>query len=93
MGSFNHPRVYDPLDLEILEYVYEAAWARVEAEGLDRGPSQDDELREALRKWIFAIAYGHPVIFDELMARLDGVPTSWLIKVAKAKGSFPRPAA
>ncbi|HKQ55567.1 MAG TPA: hypothetical protein VJT12_06700, partial [Methyloceanibacter sp.] len=73
MGSFNHPRVYDPLDLEVLEHVYEAAWARVEANDFDRDRSRDDELQEALRKWVFALSHGHPVNFDELMARLDGV--------------------
>ena len=31
MGSFKHPHVFDPLDLEIIDHVYEAAWARVEA--------------------------------------------------------------
>jgi hypothetical protein len=31
MGSFNHPRVFHPLDLEILDCVYEAAWAELEA--------------------------------------------------------------
>ena len=89
MGSFKHPSAYDPLDLEILEHVYEAAWARVEAEGFHRDHLHDPELQEALRKWIFALAGGHPVIFDELMERLEGVPTSSLIRVANEGGSFP----
>jgi hypothetical protein len=31
MGSFSHPRVFDPLDLEIIDRVCEAAWAQLEA--------------------------------------------------------------
>ena len=31
MGSFRHPRVFDPLDLEIIDRVCEAAWAQLEA--------------------------------------------------------------
>jgi hypothetical protein len=31
MGSFKHPRVFLPLDLEIIARVYEAAWAALEA--------------------------------------------------------------
>jgi hypothetical protein len=27
MGSFKRPRAFDPLDLEIIDRVYEAAWA------------------------------------------------------------------
>jgi hypothetical protein len=89
MGSFNHPRVYDPLDLEILEHVYEAAWARVEADNFHRDPFNDEKLQEALRKWVFALAGSHPVNFDELMEKLDRVPTSWLTKIASDGGSFP----
>jgi hypothetical protein len=31
LGSFKHPHAFDPLDLEIIDRVYEAAWAQVEA--------------------------------------------------------------
>jgi len=36
MGSFKHPRAFDPLDLEIIDRVYEAAWAQIEARECDR---------------------------------------------------------
>src|SRR5215831_5622344 len=32
MRSFRHPRVFDPLDFEIIDRVCEAAWAQLEAE-------------------------------------------------------------
>ena len=37
MGSFRHPRVFDPLDLEISDRVCEAAWAQLEAREPFRG--------------------------------------------------------
>jgi hypothetical protein len=85
MGSFKHPHVFDPLDLEIIDHVYEAAWARVEANEPDRDRSRDDARKEALRQWVFALVEGHPVEFDALYERLEKVPTSWLLTVARAK--------
>jgi len=37
MGSFRHPRVFDPLDLEISDRVCEVAWAQLEAREPFRG--------------------------------------------------------
>jgi hypothetical protein len=31
MGSFKNSRVFNPLDLEVIDRVYEAAWAKIEA--------------------------------------------------------------
>jgi hypothetical protein len=52
MSSFRRPRVFDPLDLEIIDRVFEAAWARVEANNFTRDTSKDDERKKALRQWI-----------------------------------------
>ena len=38
MGSYKHTRVFDPLELEIIDRVYEAAWAQLEA----REPFRDE---------------------------------------------------
>ena len=43
MGSFKHPRAFDPLDLEIIDRVYEAAWAQIEAREIDRDTDRDPE--------------------------------------------------
>jgi hypothetical protein len=48
MGSFK--RTFDPLDLEIMDRVYEAAWAHLEARQPDRDIARDGERQEALRK-------------------------------------------
>ena len=67
MDSFK--RTFDPLDLEIIDRVYEAAWAHLKAREPDRDIARDGERQEALRKKIFGVARiagsGH-VDFDTL---------------------------
>ena len=50
MRSFRRDRAFDPLDLEIIDRVYEAAWARVETD-IFRDIAKDDERKTALRQW------------------------------------------
>jgi hypothetical protein len=71
MGSFRGPRFFDPLDLEIIDRVYESVWAQLEARDPFRDRTQDDQRREALRKHVFDMAHSHivgthPVNFDLL---------------------------
>jgi hypothetical protein len=66
MNSIKHPRVFDPLDLEIIDRVYETAWAQVEAREPFRDRGRDGEREEALRKLIFAFAGTGRVDFDNL---------------------------
>jgi hypothetical protein len=54
MDSFK--RTFDPLDLEIIDRVYEVAWAYVEAREPDRNTARDGERQRALRKRIFGVA-------------------------------------
>ena len=65
MGSFNRARVFDPLDLEIIDRVYEAAWAQLEAREPARDREVDGERHEALRKLVFACAIPGGVDFDK----------------------------
>jgi hypothetical protein len=83
MGSFKHPRIYDPLDLEILDHIYEVAWARFEATAPRRDLARDAQRKDALRKLVLALASSHPVDFDELLDKLDAVPASWLRDMAE----------
>jgi len=55
------PRVLDPLDLEIIDRVYEAAF---EAQMPPSRPR--DELRESLRKRVMTCAASGKVEFDSL---------------------------
>jgi hypothetical protein len=68
MGSLKSPHAFDPLDLEIIDRVYEAAWAQVEA----RRPfsNTDSERREALRKYVMACAAEGKIEFDALYERV-----------------------
>jgi hypothetical protein len=67
MGSFK--RVFDRLDLEIIDRVYEVAWAQVQAGQPNRDTVSVGERQEALRNKIFGVARilgsGH-IDFDTL---------------------------
>jgi hypothetical protein len=67
MGSYRHPQVFNPLDLQIIDLVYEAAWAQFEARDPYRDARKDDELQELLRKKVFAVAIPGEVEFDALL--------------------------
>ena len=66
MGSFKRPRAFDPIDLEIIDRVYEAAWAQGQARALNRDMEQDCERQDKLRKLVFALATSGKVDFDTL---------------------------
>ena len=51
MGSFKKSQIYDPLDLEILDRVYEAAWARFEAVEPSRDKTQDEQRQKHFVSW------------------------------------------
>ena len=87
MGSFKRPRVFHPLDLEIIDHVYEAAWAQISSQDPCRDASKDPERREALRKQIFAVAVTGAVDFDVLLDRvLSSFPETW-VTFTKRRGS------
>ena len=67
IGSFKYPHAFDPLDLEIIDRVYEAAWAQVEAPDPSRDRQKDGERQKALKKLVFALAASGPVDFDSLL--------------------------
>jgi len=67
MGS--RSRAFDPLDLEIIDRVYEAAWAQIEAREPWRDTELDGQRQQALRKHIFAVAGIGSVDFDALYER------------------------
>jgi hypothetical protein len=73
MGCLDHRQMFGPLDLEIIDRVYEAASAHFEARYLYREAPCDAEA-EALRKAIFACAargrLDFDVLCDKVLARL-----------------------
>ena len=78
MGLFRRHHTFDPLDLEIIDRVYEAAWAKIEARYLYRDTSRDDERQKALRRWLFVLAASGPVDFDTLYDKVEtSLPKNW----------------
>jgi hypothetical protein len=70
MGSFARPRVFDPLDLQIIDLVYEAAWAQLEARDPYRDLTDDPKRQEVLRKKVFAVARPGAIEFDDLLDKV-----------------------
>jgi hypothetical protein len=78
MGMYQHPRVFGPLDLEIVDQVYDAAWAQIEAREPFRDRDGDDERRQALRKLIMDSTGTERIDFDVLLERvLTTIPEEW----------------
>jgi hypothetical protein len=65
MGSFNSRHAFDPLDLEIIDKVYEAAYAYIVAQNLC-DPERSAEDEDALRQGIFVLAATDSFDFDSL---------------------------
>jgi hypothetical protein len=92
MGYSRRNRRFDPLDLEIINRAYEAAWARVETD-LFRDTARDEERKTALRHWAFVLAGTQPVNFDALAAQLKSmIPKPWITPTEKLRG-LPRKSA
>ena len=78
MGSFKPLRAFNSQDLETIQWVYEAAWARVVLRDPTRDKMHDAELRAFLRKRVFAFAQSSPVDFDTLYDRVvASIPQHW----------------
>lgn len=78
MGSFQHPRAFQPLELEIIDYVYEAAWAQLEARDPFRDREHDWVRQAVLRKEVMASAGTSSVEFDTLYEKVVGaMPEHW----------------
>jgi hypothetical protein len=61
-----HPRVFDPLDLAIIDRIYDAAWAQLEAREPFRDKERDGERRDVLRKLIMDDTGTTTIEFDAL---------------------------
>ena len=70
MGSFKKPHAFDPLDMEIIDLVYEVAWEQVSASEPARDIAQDEKRQASLRKRVFALAGNGGVDFDTLLDRV-----------------------
>ena len=66
MGTHKPPLVFSPMDLYVLDRVYEVAWEQVKARDIFRDKSQDGQRKQRLRKMIVALAHPGRVDFDTL---------------------------
>jgi hypothetical protein len=88
MGSFKRPRVFDPLDLEILDLVYEAASAELAARHPLSNPEDESGRQEALKKLVFACAHSGSVEFDALLDKV--LEQSEVVRIAEPSYSTGR---
>lgn len=68
MNAFSH--VFDPLDLEIIDRVYEAALAQLEAQRKPRDREVNERVKDGLRKRVMACADADQFDFDTLYERV-----------------------
>jgi hypothetical protein len=93
MGSYKHPRVFLPLDLQIVEMVYDAAWTQIVNNDPFRDTTYDEECKEALRKKVFALAQGS-VDYDILLNTvMSNISETWAILAQPTPKGFPKPQA
>jgi len=72
--------VFHPLDLEIMDRVYEAAWAELEARDPFRDREKDGERGETLRKLVMEQTGTGKVDFDTLLGRVvANMPETWVV--------------
>jgi hypothetical protein len=80
------PAYLTPQDLAVIDQVYEAAWAQIEAREPFRDRSRDDERQQSLRETIFVIAGSGPVDFDDLCDKVvSSLPEYWAPPSARSK--------
>jgi hypothetical protein len=83
MGSADSSS-FDPLDLEIIDCVYEAAWAQLLARFPALSAEEEAERQKNLRKRLFALAQPGAVDFDTLfvnvMASYDKPKVTLLVR-------------
>jgi hypothetical protein len=88
--EFTRPRAFNPLDLEVLDRIYEAAWEKVKTRDLYRDTSKDEERKQALRRMLFVLARPGEVDFDVLYDRLlTNVPEPWVKPPIRRRRSSP----
>ena len=80
---------FDPLDLEIIDRVYEAAWARLLAQNPIEDENEEAARQKNLRQRLFALSHPGRVefdaLYDEVLSSYDKPKTITLTTAARAK--------
>jgi hypothetical protein len=83
MGSIKQSGVSDPLDLEIIEQAYEAAWTAIALREPFRDTGQDNERKVFLRKRTLAVMRSGvtdpAALADKVLASMPGL---WISPVS-----------
>jgi hypothetical protein len=91
MGSYKHPRIFLPLDLQIVDMVYDAAWAHIVNNDPFRDTTRDGERKEALRKKVIALAQDSADFDTLLKAVMSNIAEPWAILVSPNGKGSPKP--
>jgi hypothetical protein len=91
MGSYKHPRIFLPLDLQIVDMVYDAAWAHIVNNDPFRDTARDGERKEALREKVVALAQGTADFDTLLTAVLRNLSEPWAILVPPTPKNLAKP--
>jgi hypothetical protein len=85
MGSYK--RVFDPLDLEVIDLVYKAALVQLAARDPLSDPIKELERQEALKKLVFAVAQPGSVEFDHLLDKVLEYASELLVSPATSRAA------
>jgi hypothetical protein len=80
MSSYKH--VFDPLDLQIIDLVYEAALVQIVARDPLTDPIKELERQEAVKKLVFAVAAPGSIEFDDLLDKVLEYASKLLVSPA-----------
>ena len=86
MGSYKRPHAFRPIDLEVIDRVYEVAWETIKAQDLFRDTNADEERKQRLRRMLFVLAKPGNVDFDQLCDQvLTNVVEPWSVPPRKRR--------
>jgi hypothetical protein len=86
MGSYKHPDAFRPIDLEVIDRVFEVAWETIKAQDLYRDAKLDEERKQRLRRLLFIFAKPNNVDFDELCDQvLTDLTEPWIVPSSKRR--------
>jgi predicted phosphoadenosine phosphosulfate sulfurtransferase len=83
MGSLKRRPAFDPRELEIIDRVYNAAWAQILTRHSGRNIGNLNERQRALRRRLFILADKGPVEFHTLRDRLLATMPEALMSYAR----------
>ena len=91
MGSCKQPRIFLPFDVQMVDRVYDAAWAHIVSNDPFRDTTRDGERKEALRQKVLALARGSVDFDTALNTVLLSLAEPWAMLAPPKGKDFPTP--